>query len=129
MKIFDISTHKVSQKMAGYLANNIRTWAEAKEAYNLESEGLAIFACAAGAVNATDPQERRKLQHELHNCLPPLQLTAAMREFVTAPTPPPAVPVPFPQGIFSPLASPPPHQAFRFGGSVLGPVPGAAATP
>ena len=114
MKIFDINTHKVSQKMAGYLAYQIRTWAEAKEAYNLESEGLAIFAYAAGAVNATDPFEMRKLQHELQNCLPPLQLTAAMREFATAPTPPPAVPIPFPQGLFSPLATPPP-QPFRFG--------------
>ena len=68
------------------------------------------------------------MEHELHRCLPPLQLTQEMREFETAPTPPPAVPIPFPPGLFSPLATPPPHHtAFRFGGSVLGPMQGAAA--
>ena len=45
IKIFDINTPKVSQKMAGYLAGSIRTWEGAKRVYNLETEGLAIFAC------------------------------------------------------------------------------------
>ena len=44
MKIFDINTFKVSQKMAGYLAHRVKTWEDAKRVYNLESEGLAIFA-------------------------------------------------------------------------------------
>ena len=113
--------------MAGYLAGSITTWEGAKRAYNLETEGLAIFACAAGVNNAVDPFEMGKMQHELQRCLPPLQLTQEMREFVTAPTPPPAVPIPFPPGLFSPLATPPQHTAFRFGGSVMGPIQGAAA--
>ena len=57
MKIFDINTVKVSQKMAGYLANRVRTWEEAKEIYSLETEGLAIFACAARVNNAQDPYQ------------------------------------------------------------------------
>ena len=67
-------------------------------------------------VNATDPFEMARMRHELEQCLPPLEMTAQMREFMTAPSPPPAVPIPFPQGLFSPLATPlsPPQQAFRF---------------
>ena len=82
----------------------------------METEGLAIFACAAGVVNAVDPFEMGKMQHELQSCLPPLQLSQEMREFITAPTPPPAVPIPFPEGLFSPPASPqsPPQETFRF---------------
>ena len=41
--------------MAGYMANRVKTWAQAKEAYEMETNGLAIFACGAGVVNATDP--------------------------------------------------------------------------
>ena len=113
MKIYDVNTPKVSQKIAGYMANGIRTWAQAKEVWERESNGLAIFACGAGVVNATDPFEMRRLRHELEQCLPPLDMTAQLREFATAPTPPPAVPIPFPQGLFSHLATPlsPP---FRF---------------
>ena len=61
----------------------------------------------------------RRLRFELEQCLPPLQWTEVMREFVTAPTPPPAVPIPFPQGLFSPLTSPhsPPQAAYRFPGT------------
>ena len=39
MKIFDINTPKVTQKMAGYMANRVRTWAEAKQLYEMETEG------------------------------------------------------------------------------------------
>ena len=101
-KIFDINALKVSQKMAGYLAHRVRTWEECKQLYNMETEGLAIFACAAGVNNAQDPFQMRRMQHELQQCLPPLQLTEDMRQFATAPTPPSAVPVPFPPGLFSP---------------------------
>ena len=66
IKIFDINTFKVSQKMAGYLAHKVKTWEDAKRVYNLETEGLAIFACAAGVSNATDPFEMRRMEHELH---------------------------------------------------------------
>ena len=52
MKIFDINTPKVTQKMAGYLAHQVRTWDEAKRLYSMETEGLAIFACAARVMNA-----------------------------------------------------------------------------
>ena len=103
--------------MAGYLAHQVRTWAEAKTLYEMETEGLTIFACSAGVMNAQDPFEIGRMQHELQQCLPPLQLTEQMREFATAPTPAPAVPIPFPPGLFSSLATPPPHQAFRFAGT------------
>ena len=106
LKIFDKNYLKVSQKMAGYMANGIKTWAQAKKAYEWEANGLAIFACGAGVVNATDPFEMARLRHELQQCLPPLEMTAELREFATAPTPPPAIPVPFPQGLFSPLTTP-----------------------
>ena len=102
MKIFDINTPKVTQKMAGYMANRVKTWAQAKQLYEMESNGLAIFACGAGKANATDPFEMRRMRHELQQCLPPLEMTEQMREFETAPTPPPAVPIPFPQGLFPP---------------------------
>ena len=116
VKIFDINFSKVSQKLAGYTAHGIKTWAQAKQAYNWEANGLAIFACGAGVVNATDPFEMARLRYELEQCLPPLEMTAQLREFVTAPTPPPALPIPFPQGLFTPLASPhsPPQEQFRF---------------
>ena len=58
----------------------------------------------------------RRLRYDLEQCLPPLEMTDQLREFATAPTPPPALPIPFPQGLFSPLATPhsPPQEAFRF---------------
>ena len=113
LKIYDVNNPKVSQKIAGYMAHNIKTWAQAKEVCERETNGLAIFACGAGVVNTHDPFEMRRLRHELEQCLPPLEMSAQMREFATAPTPPPAVPIPFPQGLFSPLTAPasPP---FRF---------------
>ena len=116
VKIFDINSPKVSQKLAGYTAHSIKTWAQAKQAYNWEANGLAIFACGAGIVNSTDPFEMRRMRYELEQCFPPLEMTAQLREFATAPTPPPALPIPFPQGLFSPLATPhsPPQEAFRF---------------
>merc|ERR1712239_10444 len=119
VKIYDINSPKVSQKLAGYTANSIKTWAQAKQAYNWESNGLAIFACGAGIVNATDPFEMARLRHELEQCLPPLEMTDQLRAFATAPTPPPALPIPFPQGLFSP-ASPfsPPQEPFRFLGTI-----------
>ena len=92
MKIFDINLPKVTQKMAGYVAHNVKTWAQAKDLYDKETEGLAIFACCAGVLNARDPYEMRRMQHELQNCLPPLQLAEEARAFATAPTPPPVVP-------------------------------------
>ena len=61
VKIFDINSPKVSQKLAGYTANNIKTWAQAKQAYNWETNGLAIFACGAGIINATDPFKMARL--------------------------------------------------------------------
>merc|ERR1711954_215562 len=64
VKIFDINSPKVSQKLAGYMANSIKTWAQAKKAYDWEANGLAIFACGAGVVNATDPFEIARLRHE-----------------------------------------------------------------
>ena len=106
--------------MAGYLAHQVRTWAEAKQLYEIETEGLPIFACSAGVMNARDPFEMGRMQHELQQCLPPLQLTEQMRQFSNAPTPPPAVPIPFPPGLFSPLATPPLHQAFGVGGRAPG---------
>merc|ERR1711954_465332 len=108
-KIFDINFPKASQKLGCYLAGNIKTWTQAKQAYEYESNGLAIFACGAGIVNATDPFEMARMRHELKQCLPPLVMTERLREFVTAPTPPPALPIPFPQGLFSPASpfSPP----------------------
>ena len=117
VKIYDINSPKVSQKLAGYMANQIKTWDQAKQVYNIESNGLAIFTCGAGIVNATDPYEMARLRHELDQCLPPLQMTDELREMATAPTPPPALPIPFPQGLFSP-ASPysPPQEPFRFPG-------------
>ena len=102
VKIFDINTPKVTQKMAGYLANQVRTWAEAKHLFEMESEGLAIFACAAGVKNARDPFEMHRMQYELQQCMHPLHLTEEMQQFATAPTPPPRVPIPFPPGLFSP---------------------------
>ena len=57
VKIFDINFPKVSQKLGCYLAKDIKTWAQAKQAYDFESNGLAIFACGAGIVNASDPFE------------------------------------------------------------------------
>ena len=63
--LHDAGAFRVSQKMAGYLAHKVGTWEDAKRVYNLKTEGLAIFACAAGVNNATDPFEMRKMEHEL----------------------------------------------------------------
>ena len=71
LKIFDVNTPKVTQKMAGYMAHRVKTWAQAKEVYERETDGLAIFACGAGVVNATDPFEMARMRHELeHSSLP-----------------------------------------------------------
>ena len=59
--IRDAGVFQVSQKLAGYMANQIKTWDQAKQAYNIESNGLAIFSCGAGIVNATDPYEMARL--------------------------------------------------------------------
>merc|ERR1711954_240968 len=112
LKIYDVNNFKVSQKIAGYMAHNIKTWAQAKEVVEREQNSLAIFACGAGVINTNDPFEMRRLRHELEQCLPPLQMSNEMREFVTAPTPPPAVPIPFPRGLFSPVTTP--GSPFRF---------------
>ena len=114
IKIFDINNPKVTQKMAGYLAGQVRTREEAMHLCNMEARGLKIFACAAGVINATDTFEMNSLQHALQECLHPLRLTQEMREFATAPTPPPRAPYPFPPGLFSPLATPPQPNTFRF---------------
>ena len=115
LKIYDVNNSKVSQKYAGYMAHSIKTWEQAKKAVEKEQEGLAIFACGAGVINTQDPFEMRKMRHELEQCLPPLVLSEQMKEFAMAPTPPPAVPIPFPRGLFSPATSP--GSPFRFGGS------------
>merc|ERR1711954_253565 len=112
LKIYDVKTPKVSQKIAGYMAHNVKSWAQAKEVVEREQNGLAIFACGAGVINTDDPFEMRRLRHKLEQCLPPLQMSNEMREFVTAPTPPPAVPIPFPRGLFSPVTTP--SSPFRF---------------
>merc|ERR1711954_418249 len=78
---------------------------------------LMIFACGAGIINAEDPFEMRRLRHELEQCLPPLQMTQEMLEFATAPSPPPAVPIPFPRGLFSPDMNP--GSPFRFPRSLV----------
>ena len=100
-RIFDINTPKVTQKMAGYLAHQVRTFAQAKQLCEMETEGLAIFSCCAGVVNARAPFEMGRLQHELTQCLRPLQLTEELRRFAMAPILPPAVQIPFPPGLFS----------------------------
>merc|ERR1711954_281964 len=60
-----------------------------------------------------------RLRYKLEQCLPPLEWTDQLCEFATAPTPPPAIPIPFPQGLFSPLTSPhsPPQEHLRFPGT------------
>merc|ERR1712081_157066 len=119
VKIFNINLSKASQRVGTYMATNIKTWAQAKQAYDYETNGLAIFATGAGLINADDPYEMGRLRHELEQCLPPLEWTDQLREFTTAPTPPPAIPIPFPQGLFSPLTSPhsPPQEHLRFPGT------------
>ena len=62
LKIYDVNNPKVSQKIAGYMAHNIKTWAQAKEVVQREQNGLAIFACGAGVVNTDDPFEMRRLR-------------------------------------------------------------------
>ena len=112
--IFDVNTFKVQQKMVGYMAHRVRSMAGAKKLFELEIDGLANFACAAGIINIRDPYKMGALKHELTQCLHPLCLTEELQRWATAPTPPPAVPIPPPAGLFSPLATPPPRPSFQY---------------
>ena len=49
-KIFDINS-QVQQKLVGQIADNITSLATAKRVFDLESNGLAGFACVKGLVN------------------------------------------------------------------------------
>merc|ERR1711954_520134 len=58
-----------------------------------EVEGVASFTCAAGLINKnTGAYDMAEVKHELQQCMRPLQLTKELRQFATAPTPPPAIP-------------------------------------
>ena len=76
IKIFDINFLQVQQKLAGSLANQVKSVVDAKKLYELEQDGLANFACAAGLLNRdTSAYEMDALKHKLTRCLPPLRLT------------------------------------------------------
>ena len=115
IKIFDTNFVKVQQKLAGYLAHQVKSVADAKKLFQIETDGLANFACAAGLINrGTSAYEMDALKHELTRCLRPLQMTDQLREFATAPTPPPVAPSPPPPGLFSPRSPPPSPPRFNY---------------
>ena len=79
--------------MAGYLAHQVRTFAEAKKLYEIETEGLAGFSCGAGLMNGrTSAREQEKLRQEMLHNQPPLVLTELLREVMNLPSPPPVSP-------------------------------------
>ena len=87
----------------------------AKKLFDVEVEGVASFTCAAGLINKnTGAYDMAELKHELQQCTRPLQLTEELRQFATAPTPPPAIPSPPPAGLFSPRSPPPSPPAFLY---------------
>ena len=65
IEIFDINI-KVQQKLAGYLAHQVRSVRDAKKLFDVEVEGIAGFACTAGMINTnTEAFEIDELKAEL----------------------------------------------------------------
>ena len=64
-KIFDINS-QVQQKYLGRISNNITSQATAKKMFDIETNGLAGFACVKGLVNPrTSAFEMGRLKREL----------------------------------------------------------------
>ena len=129
-KLFGINNNniKVQQKYAGYLEHTITSVQDNKRLFNIEVEGIAGFACTAGLVNTrTNASEMDGLKAELQLCQHPLQLTEELRQYITAPTPPPALTSPPPPGLFSPRPQPSPTGGPMEGITTTGGTGGAPA--